>query len=138
MIKLNSISQIEHGEYLFENAILNTDALNGDFGAVAGGEFSVGATAKQAIMQIETGDDVGMPEYKIKANEHVRVVDLEKLNGKTIEVYGAQLPETFVVGDKLASNAKGKLINGASNVPYLEVTKIVGNKIGIEATVVAE
>lgn len=138
MIKFNSIGQIEHGEYPFEDAVAKTDVLNGDFGAVTDENFEVTANAVKAVMQLETGDDADMPEYKIKAGEHVRVLDLAKLNGKTIEVYGAQLPDTFAKGDKLASDVNGKLTTGATAAPYLEVTKVIGNKLGIEVTVVAE
>lgn len=138
MIKFNRISEIEHGDYPFEDAVLKADALNGDFGAITDGEFTTAATATKAIMQVETGDDADMPEYKIKAGENVRVLNLAKLNGKTVEVYGAQLPATFVKGDKLASDATGKLVTGATTAPYLEVTEVIGNKLGIEATVVAE
>lgn len=138
MIKFNSLGQIEHGDYPFEDAIAKTDVLNGDFGAVTDEKFEVAANSVKAVMQLETGDDEDMPEYKIRAGEHVRVLNLAKLNGKTIEVYGAQLPDTFAKGDKLASDASGKLKKDATAAPYLEVTKVIGNKLGIEATVVAE
>lgn len=45
--------------------------------------------------------------------------------------------DTFVVEDKLKSDASGVLVTGDSKAPYFEVTKIVGNKIGVEATVAA-
>lgn len=138
MIKFNSIGQIEHGEYPFEDAVAKTDVLNGDFGVVTDKQFTTGADAIKAIMQLETGDDADMPEYKIKAGEHVRVLNLAKLNGQAIEVYGAQLPSTFAKGDKLASDENGKLTSGATAAPYLEVTDVIGNKIGLVATVVAE
>lgn len=137
MIKFNRISQIERSEYPFEDAVLKKDALNGDFGAVTDGEFDTAADSFKAIMQNETGDDMGMPEYKIKAGEHVRVLDLAKFNGQAIEVYGAQLPAAYAKGDKLKSNASGKLVSGATAAPYLEVTDIVGNKIGLVAKIVA-
>lgn len=138
MIKFNTIGQIEHGEYPFEDAVAGADILNGDFGTVTDGEFACAATASKAVMQVEVGDDMGMDEYKITEGEHVRVVDLEKLEGKTVEIYGAQLPASYTVGDKLKSDAKGKLVTGATAAPYLEITKIIGNKLGVEATVVAK
>lgn len=136
MIKFRKISQIEK-LYPFEDAVIEKDLLNGDFGAITSGKFAPKADAKQAIMQVEVGDDMDMPEYKIPAGSHVRVVDLEKLDGQEVEVYGVQLPETFKVGDKLKSDAKGKLVTGASAAPYLEVTAIIGNKLGLAAKVVA-
>lgn len=136
MVKFNTIGAIEH-KYAFKDAVLKADALNGDFGAITDGMFDVAANATSAIMQVEVGDDMGLPEYKINAGEHVRVVNLKAFDGETIEVYGAQLPDEFAVGDKLVSNAAGKLATGGSVAPYLEVTKIIGNKLGVEATVVA-
>lgn len=138
MIKFNTIGQIEHGEYPFEDAVTKADAFNGDFGSVTDKEFKVAAKATRAIMQLEVGDDMGMPEYKIPAGSHVRVLNLEKMNGKTVEVYGSQLPSTFKKGDKLESDATGNLVTGATTAPYLEITKIIGNKLGFEATVVAK
>lgn len=137
MIKFRKISQIEK-LYHFVDATIDKDALNGDFGSVTTGKFAPKADAKQAIMQVEVGDDMGMPEYKIPAGSHVRVVDLEKLDGQEIEVYGAQLPATFEKGNKLKSDATGKLVTGASQAPYFEVTEIIGNKIGLVAKVVAK
>ena len=125
-------------EYAFEDAIVNVDVLNGAFGTVTEGVFAVGANATKAIMQVECGDDAAMPEYKIVKGSHVRVVDLVKLNGKTVQIYDYPLPTEVAVGDKLASDATGALVKGAEAAPYLTVTKIIGNKLGVEATVVAE
>lgn len=137
MIKFNTIGQIEKG-YYFENAVIETAILNGDFGEVADGVFNVAAKATKAVMQVEVGDDMGMDEYPIPNGSHVRVLNLEELNGKTVEIYGAQLPSTYTKGDKLESDAKGKLVTGATVAPYLEITKIIGNKLGVEVTVVTE
>lgn len=137
MIKFRRISQIEK-LYPFMDAVIDKDVLNGDFGAVTSGKFAPKADAKQAIMQIEVGDDMDMPEYKIPAGSHVRVVDLEKLDGQEVEVYGVQLPDTFKVGDKLKSDAAGKLVTGATTAPYYEVTEVLGNKLGVAVKVVAK
>lgn len=137
MVKFNTIGQIEKG-YYFEDAIINTDMLNGDFGAVTDGVFTTASDATKAIMQVEVGDGMGMDEYLIPNGSHVRVVDFEKLNGQAIEIYGAQLPNTYEKGDKLKSDANGKLITGATDAPYFEITKIIGNKLGVEVTVVTE
>lgn len=137
MIKFRRISQIEK-LYPFMDAAIDKDVLNGDFGAVTSGKFAPKADAKQAIMQIEVGDDMDMPEYKIPAGSHVRVVDLEKLDGQEVEVYGVQLPDTFKVGDKLKSDATGKLVTGATTAPYYEVTEVLGNKLGVAVKVVAK
>ena len=136
-IKFNTISQIEK-KYAFEDAIANADVLNGDFGAVTGGAFAVGTTATKAIMQDENGDNAGLDEYPIKKGEHVRVVDLSAYNGETIEIYGAQLPDSYKKGDKLASDTNGKLVSGASSAPYFKITKVLPNVKGVEATVVAK
>ena len=136
-IKFNKISQWEK-KYAFEDAVAKTDVLNGDFGVVTDGEFSVGATKAKAIMEEERGDNAYLDEYPIKKGEHVRIVDLSAFNGETIEIYGAQLPDTYKKGDKLASDAKGKLVVGASSAPYFEITKVIPNVKGVEVTVVAK
>ena len=137
MVKFSTISQIEK-KYAFEDAIASADVLNGDFGAVTGGAFAVGTTATKAIMQDENGDNAGLDEYPIKKGEHVRVVDLSAYNGETIEIYGAQLPDSYKKGDKLASDTNGKLVSGASSAPYFKITKVLPNVKGVEATVVAK
>lgn len=140
MIKFNSIGQIEK-TYCFEDAVVDKDVLNGDFGTVSDGAFAVGADATKAIMVDEVGDDMGMDEYKIPAGSHVRVLDLLELakqhpkNAK-VEIYGAQLPASFNVGDKLKSDTTGKLVTGATVAPYFEVTAIIGNKLGAEVKIV--
>jgi hypothetical protein len=144
MIKLHSIAQIEHKEYAFENAKAETEVFNGDFGAITSGVFAPAASGVKAIVNIEVGDDEYLDKYPIDKGQDLRVVDLAKFNGETIEVYGKQLPATFKKGDKLVSDATGSLVvaNGTSEAPttapYFEVTKVIGNKIGIEVTVVAE
>ena len=137
MVKFSTIGQIEK-KYAFEDAVAKTDVLNGDFGAVADGEFSTEADAVKAIMNIEGGDDVDLDVYPIAKGTHVRVVDLSKFDGEIVEVYGAQLPDTFVVGNKLASDTDGKLVAGASTAPYFEVTKVIPNVKGAEVKVVAK
>ena len=137
MVKFSSISQIEK-KYAFEDAIASADVLNGDFGAVTEGAFAVGVTATKAIMQDENGDNAGLDEYPIKKGEHVRVVDLSAYNGETIEVYGAQLPDTYSKGDKLISDTNGKLVTGGSVAPYFEITKVIPNVKGVEVKVVAK
>lgn len=136
MLKFHTIGQIEHVN-AFEDATIATATLNGAFGTVTAGAFAVAADASKAIMQLEVGDDAGMAEYTIPVGKNVRVVDLSKFNGKTIEIYGAQLPATYAKDDKLVSNAAGKLeVDAAATAPYYKVTKIIGNKLGVEATVV--
>lgn len=140
MIKFNTIGQIEKG-YYFEDAVVDTDVLNGAFGAVTNGKFAPAASATKAVMQVEVGDDMDIDEYKIPAGSHVRVVDLASLNGRVVEVYGAQLPDTYKVGDALVSDASGKLVVGTGTsvaAPKYEVTKVIGNKLGVEVKIVAE
>ena len=137
MIKFSTIGQIEK-KYAFEDAVAGTDVLNGDFGAVTAGEFSVDADAVKAIMQIEVGDNADLDEYPIKKGEKVRVVDLTAYDGEIIEIYGAQLPDTYVKGNKLVSDASGKLVTGGSTAPYFEITKVIPNVKGVEVKVVAK
>ena len=137
MIKFSTIGQIEHGVYPFEDAVAGADTFNGAFGAVTSGTFAVGATASKAVMNLEVGDNVGLDTYPIKKGEKVRVIDLTKLNGQTIEIYGDELPSTVAVGSKLKSDATGALVTGASAAPYYEVTRVIPNVRGVEVTVVS-
>lgn len=135
MIKFHTIGQIEKLNP-FVDAVVKKEVLNGDFGEVTTGEFAVGAKKKQVVMQLECGDDAGVDEYKIPAGSHVRVLDLEKLNGQLIEVWGHPLPATFAKGNKLESEADGTLKADASAAPYLEVVEVLGNKEGALVKVV--
>lgn len=136
MIKFSSIKQIEHGDYLFVDAVASADTFNGAYGEVTTDSFAVGAKKSQVIMQIERGDDEYMPTYKIVKGEPVRVLDLTKLDGQLMEVYGDELPAGVAKGDKLESDETGKLVKNASAAPYLEVTKVIGNHLGVEVKVV--
>ena len=136
MIKFSSIGQIEHGDYAFEDAIASADTFNGAYGEVTTGSFAVGAKKSKVIMLIERGDDEYMSTYKIKKGEQVRVLDLTKLDGQLMEVYGDELPADVAKGDKLESDATGKLVKSATAAPYLEVTKVIGNHLGVEVKVV--
>lgn len=142
-VKFNSIGQIEK-TYAFEDAVVNAETLNGTFGTVTNGVFAPAATATKVVMNIEVGDNMDMPEYKIPSGSHVRVLDLVELatqypKNPKIEVYGAQVPSGVAVGDILVSDSTGKLVKDSSaTAPYLKVTKIVGNKLGIETTIVTE
>ena len=114
MIKFHKISQIEHGEYPFEDAVVDVDVLNGAFGNVSGGKFTPNESGTKVIMQIENGDDEHMDEYKIPAGSHVRVLDPTKVKGE-LELYGYPLPKTFSVGN---------------TVGCFTITEIIGNKVG--------
>ena len=128
MIKLHKISQIEK-EYFFEDAEVSVDVKNGAFGTVTDGTFAPSATAAKAVMNVETGDDAGMPEYKIPSGSRIRVGDLEQI--KVFEIYGYPLPATYAKGDKLVSKADGALeVNASATAPYFEVKEIIGNKQG--------
>ena len=121
MFKFHTIGQIEHGEYPFEDAVVDVDVLNGAFGDVTDGKFVPSDAGQKVIMLDENGDDAGMDEYKIPAGSHVRVLDPTKVVGK-LEVYGYPLPETWAVGDTLGC---------------FKITEIIGNKVGavVEATI---
>lgn len=135
MLKFHTIGQIEKN-YAFENAVATADTFNGAFGVVASGEFTVGADASKAIMNLEVGDEANLGTYPIKKGAQVRVLDLEAFNGKTIEVYGDELPDGVRVGDQLKSDTTGALVTGAVSAPYLKVTKVIANTKGVEATIV--
>lgn len=121
MVKFHKISQIEHGEYPFENAVVDTEVMNGAFGDVTNGKFTASESGKKVIMQVEVGDDEGIDEYKIPAGSHVRVLDPTKVVGE-LEVYGYPLPADFKVGD---------------TVGCFTITEIIGNKIGAVVKVTA-
>lgn len=137
-VKFSTVGQIEKN-YLFEDAIIDTAMLNGTFGSVDEGKFTAGADATKAIMQEEAGDDAGLDEYLIPAGSHVRVVNLkalaEKYPVKTIEIYGAQLPDGVKKGDQLKSDGDGNLVTGGDST-YYKVTKVLGNATGVEAEIV--
>lgn len=135
-LKFHSIGQIEHERIPFVDAVTKADTFNGAFGDVTDGEFEVGATKTKAIMQVEVGDDEGMPKYAISAGTHVRVIDLEKCKNNLVDVYGYPLPATVSVGDKLESQADGSLqVNGSATGVYLEVKEIIGNHDGVIALI---
>lgn len=142
-VKLNSIGQIEK-TYAFEDAIVNTEILNGAFGAVTSGVFAPAANATKVVMNVEVGDNVGLDEYKIASGSHVRVLDLVELatqypENTNVEIYGVQVPSNVAVNDKLVSDATGSLVKNASaTAPYLQVTRIIGNKLGVETKIVTE
>ena len=121
MFKFSTIGQIEHGEYPFEDAVVDTEVMNGAFGDVANGKFTASDSGKKVIMQLETGDDEYMNEYKIPAGSHVRVLDPAKVVGN-LEVYGYPLPDTFKSGDTLGC---------------FTITDIIGNKLGAVVKVTA-
>ena len=121
MFKFRTISQIEHGDYPFEDAVVDTEVMNGAFGDVTNGKFTPSTSGKKVIMQLETGDDEAMPNYKIPKGSHVRVLDPTKVVGE-LEVYGYPLPDTFAVGD---------------TVGCFTITEIIGNKVGAVVKVTA-
>lgn len=114
MVKFRSVGQIEHGNYPFEDAVIDADIMNGALGDVSNGKFTVSDSGKKVIMQVEVGNDEYMDKYKIPAGSHVRVLDPEKVIGE-LEVYGYPLPDTFAVGD---------------TVGCFTITEIIGNKLG--------
>lgn len=132
MIKFNSIGQIEHGEYPFEDAIIDADMKNGAFGDVTNKKFVPSVSAIKAIMNLEVGDNADMPEYTISKGSHVRVGDLSKI--KKFEIYGYPLPSTYAKGDKFISKADGSLeVKADATDTYFEVKDVItacGKKVG--------
>ena len=121
MVKFHTIGQIERGAYPFEDAVVDTEVMNGAFGDVANGKFTASDSGKKVIMQLEIGDDEYMDEYKIPAGSRVRVLDPAKVVGE-LELYGYPLPNTFAVGD---------------TVGCFTITEIIGNKLGAVVKVTA-
>lgn len=121
MVKFHTIGQIERGAYPFEDAVVDTEVMNGAFGDVANGKFTASDSGKKIIMQVEVGDDEYMDKYKIPAGSHVRVLDPTKVVGE-LELYGYPLPDTFAVGD---------------TVGCFTITEIIGNKLGAVVKVTA-
>lgn len=120
MIKFHKISQIEHGEYPFEDAVVDEEIPNGAFGNVSGGKFTFDVNGRKAIMQIENGDDEHMDMYMIPAGSHVRVLDLDKVDGK-LEIYGYPLDGDLNVGQTSGC---------------IKITEIIGNKVGAVVEVI--
>ena len=56
LITTKTIGQIENGVYPFEKAVSGLDTVNGVFGSVSDGVFSVAADATKAIAQVEKAD----------------------------------------------------------------------------------
>ena len=112
-IKLHTIGQIEHGVYPYENAVASADTFNGAFGDVNSGKFTVGEKKAKAIMQIERGDDEYMPTYKIVKGEHVRVLDLAKLEGKIVEVSHEEVQKAADAAQPKMTTIMRELINRA-------------------------
>ena len=136
MLKFHSIGQIEHERIPVEDAVVSADTYNGAFGDVADGEFTVGAQKTKAIMQVECGDDEGMPKYPIAKGTHVRVIDLAKCKGNLVDIFDFPLPETVAVDDKLESDTDGSLkVNSSATGVYLQVTEIIGNHKGVVALI---
>lgn len=136
MLKFHSLSQIEHERVPFEDAVTTADTYNGAFGDVVDGEFTVGAQKTKAIMQVECGDDEGIPKYPIAKGTHVRVIDLAKCKGNLVDIFDFPLPETVAVNDKLESDTDGSLkVNSGATGVYLQVTEIIGNHKGVVALI---
>ena len=136
MLKFHSLSQIEHERVPFEDAVTTADTYNGAFGDVADGEFTVGAQKTKAIMQIECGDDEGMPKYPIAKGTHVRVIDLAKCKNNLVDIFDFPLPETVAIDDKLESDTDGSLkVNSGATGVYLQVKEIIGDHRGVVALI---
>lgn len=137
MIKFHTIGQIEHGNVPFVDAVTTADTYNGAFGDITSGKFTVGEKKTKAIMQVECGDNEGLPTYPIAKDTHVRVIDLAKYANNLIEIYDYPLPSPVAVGDKLESDTDGSLkVNSSATGIYLEVKEIIGNKQGIVALII--
>lgn len=95
MFKFRTIGQIEHGNYPFEDAVVDKEVMNGAFGDVSSGKFTASDSGKKIIMQVEVGDDEYMDKYKIPAGSHVRVLDPAKVVGEPVTFTNA--PSLFPI-----------------------------------------
>lgn len=120
----------------FVDAITDKEILNGIGVTIAEGKVTPSKDATHVVMNIEVGDDMYMDEYKIPAGSHVRCLDLSAVDGLPVQIYGTPLPATFPGGtDKLKFKEDGTLESGAESETRFEITKIIGNKLGVEAIV---
>ena len=78
MVKFHTIGQIERGSYPFEDAVVDTEVMNGAFGDVAMVNLLLVTLVKRLLCRVEVGDDEYMDKYKIPAGSHVRVLDPTK------------------------------------------------------------
>lgn len=132
MIRFEKLAATEKN-YPFVDAVVVADYKNGTFGEVADGKFTAGVGFK-AIMQVEKGDDMKTDAFTIFKDEHARIADFSKVVGHIVNITADELPDTYVVGDKLSANTKGKLAVGGTSECFeiIEVTRY-----GVRATVVA-
>ena len=136
MIKFDKISALEKLNP-FVSAKAAAEYINGAFGTVATGTFTIGATGFYAIMDMEKGDDANTTDYRVKKDAQCRVADLEKAAGYVICITSEHLPATAVaVGNKMVSKADGTLeVPGtAPSAEYLEVTELTS--YGVKAKIV--
>lgn len=139
MVKFHSIAMIEKYD-CFAPAKAKTEVNNGTFGAVTSGTFAPKANSFEVVMNLETGDNSYMAEYKIPAGTDLRIANLAKLHGKKLDISAEHMPASFEVGNKLVSDENGKLVvNGEAVAPYLLVaeTMLFDGK-GCVAEIVAE
>ncbi len=124
MIKAYTIGMIEKYD-AFRKAKAAAKYVNGTFGEISNGVFTAGATKFQVLMQVGKGDTL-YTDFDVVANEDIRVADLSKWAGKQLQISPLHLPATFAVGNKLVSDANGKLIVSASpTTPFLLVDKVI-------------
>lgn len=135
------ITYLNVGEYEklnpFVDAVTEKEIPNGAGVSIAAGKVTMAdaETATHVVMNVEVGDDMYTDDYKIPAGSHVRCLDLKAVDGMAVQIYGPQLPADVGATDKLKFKADGTLEKNASTETRFEVTKILGNKIGVEAIV---
>ena len=133
MVRFSNISTTEKN-YPFVDAVVAADYVNGTFGTVADGTFTVAESGTYVIMNVESGDDAYSDDNTIVEGAHARVADLTLVNGAPLNITSAQLPDEVAVGDKLVANASGTLDVSADASTYIEVTEIT--PYGVNAVVV--
>jgi len=140
MVRFEEISTIEK-LYPYEPATASAEYINGAFGSVnaSTGVFTIGANKMKCIMNVEMGDDAYSDAYKVKEGQDLRIADLEKADGKIVNITSNQLPASgVVVGAKLVSASSGNLVvTSSSSATYLEIVEVMDYGVRAKINVVS-
>lgn len=124
MIQPNDIAMLE--KYDAVTSVKSAgEYMNGSFGTVTNGVFTVKENGDCFIYQKHKGDSM-YTDFKVKKDEDIRVAILPEWNGRLLKVSPIHLADgaKFKVGSKYTSNANGQLVEGTA-APYLEVVELI-------------
>lgn len=99
------------------------DCANGVFGTVDKGVFTVAASGTHFLYDVEKGDDAFSDLYVIPKDADARACSMKVLVDQEVQISPAILPDGVKVGDKLVSDASGKLVVGEGDL-FIEVTEV--------------